>query len=184
MTGPIRGFVTFVGLAALACALTACDGSVGGNPAPAGPAASASSSAPTSQSDTPLAGMSSCKTLDQALTGQGFPPSTPSIADPEHACDTQKEGFGVFSLGLQDGEAYDTSIANPAKASAGSVRARRAILEREPTQQTGVCAVSIEVKPESRATIAVSSSRGTTDEACTKARTLASAVELLLPKNT
>lgn len=128
--------------------------------------------------------MSPCKTLDQALAGQGFPLSTPSTADLEHACDTQKAGVGVFSLGLQDGQAYDTSVADPAKASPGSVRDRRAILEREPTQQTGVCAVSIEVKPKSRATIAVSSSRGTTDEACTKARALASAVELLLPKAT
>ncbi|QYN23373.1 hypothetical protein [Amycolatopsis sp. DSM 110486] len=130
-----------------------------------------------------MAGLSTCKTLDQAVAGQGFSAAQASIADPEHACDTQQEGAGVFSLGLQDGEAYDTSIANPAKATSGSVRARRAILEREPTQQTGVCAVSIEVKPKSRATIAVSFSRGTTDEACTKARTLASAVELLLPKN-
>ncbi|MEW2503577.1 DUF3558 family protein [Amycolatopsis sp. NPDC047767] len=183
MTGPIRGFMTIVGLAALTCALTACDSSLGGNPTPASPSGSAPSSAPTSQTDTPLAGTSPCKTLDQALAGQGFPPATPSTADLEHACDTQKEGAGVFSLGLQDGEAYDTSIANPAKATPGSVRARRAILEREPTQQTGVCAVSVEVKPKSRATIAVSFAQGTTDEACTEARTLASAVELLLPRN-
>ncbi|MEW2503576.1 DUF3558 family protein [Amycolatopsis sp. NPDC047767] len=184
MTGPIRGFVTFVGLAALACALTACDGSVGGNPTPVSPSGSASSSAPSTPSDTPLAGMSPCKTLDQAVAGQGYSPSTPSIADQEHACDADKPGQDYLGLVLQDGQSYDANLPNPSKAQTGHVRARRAILELEPTGQEGLCAVSIEVKPKSRALVSASLAPGTTDAACTRARAVAEAVELLLPKNT
>ncbi|WP_432848143.1 hypothetical protein ACQPXB_45265 [Amycolatopsis sp. CA-161197] len=184
MTGPIRGFMTIVGLAALACALTACDGSVGGNPTPVSPSGSAPSSSPTSQTDTPLAGMSPCKTLDQTLAGQGYPPASPSIADQDTACDTQKSGQDHLSLGLQDGQSYDTSIPNPAKATTGNVRDRRAILEPEPTQQAGSCAVSIDVKPTSRATVFAALTSGNTDDACLRARLVAEAVEQLLPKNT
>ncbi|HWD02350.1 MAG TPA: hypothetical protein VG674_07850 [Amycolatopsis sp.] len=183
MTGPIRSLAAFVGLAALACALTACDGSsVGGTPAPA----TSSSSAPSSsagQSNTPLAGLSPCKTLDQALAGQGYPAATPDIADPEHVCDAQKPGQDDYlGLGLQDGQRYDTSISNPEKTQKGNVRDRRAILEPEPNHGSGICAVSIEVKPESRAIVSASLASGTTDQACTAAENLAAAVELLLPK--
>ncbi|QYN23374.1 hypothetical protein [Amycolatopsis sp. DSM 110486] len=183
MTGPIRGFVTFVGLATLACALTACDGPVGGNPTPVSPSGSASSSAPSTQSDTPLAGMSPCKTLDQALAGQGYPASTPSIADPEHGCSTDKTQDNL-GLVLQDGQSYDTNLSNPSMAQPGHVRTRRAILELEPTRQAGLCAVRIEVKPNSRALVSAALTSGNTDEACTRARNVAEAVELLLPKNT
>ncbi|MET7995168.1 hypothetical protein ABZU76_30150 [Amycolatopsis sp. NPDC005232] len=179
MTGPIRGFVTFV---ALTCALTACDGSVGGNPTPVSPSGSTPTSAPSSQSDTPLAGMSPCKTLDQALAGQGYSPSTPSIADPEHACDADKPGQDNLGLVLQDGQSYDANLSNPSKDQTGHVRARRAILELEPTGQEGLCAVRIEVKPKSRALVSASLAPGTTDAACTRARAVAEAVELLLPK--
>ncbi|MEW2503579.1 hypothetical protein AB0878_24215 [Amycolatopsis sp. NPDC047767] len=181
MTGPIRGFMTIVGLAALACALTACDSSVGGNPTPASPSRSAPSSSPSSQTDTLLAGMSPCKTLDQALAGQGYPASTPSIADPEHACgtDNTQDNLGLV---LQDEQSYDANLSNPSMAQPGSVGTRRAILELEPTRQAGLCAVRIEVKPNSRALVSAALTSGNTDEACTRARAVAEAVELLLPK--
>ncbi|MEV4598676.1 hypothetical protein AB0K15_14835 [Amycolatopsis sp. NPDC049253] len=184
MTGPIRGFATIVGLAGLACALTACGSSVGGNPTAVSPSRSAPSSSPSSQTDTPLAGMSPCKTLDQALAGQGYPHASPSIADQKTACDTQKFRQAHLSLGLQDGQSYDTSIPNPANATTGNVRARRAILEPEPTQQAGSCAVSIEAKPKSRATVFAALTSGNTDDACLRARLVAEGVERLLPKNT
>ncbi|WP_432848145.1 hypothetical protein ACQPXB_45270 [Amycolatopsis sp. CA-161197] len=182
MTGPIRGFVTFVGLAALACALTACDGSVEGSPTPASTSGSAPTSTSAAQSDTPLAGLSACKLLDQALAGQGYPPATQSVADPEHACGTQKQDD--IGLDLQDGQSYDANLSNPSKAQTGNVRDRRAILELEPTGQTGICAVRIEVKPKSRALVSASLAPGTTDAACTRAEDVAEAIELLLPKNT
>ncbi|MFI5608425.1 hypothetical protein [Amycolatopsis sp. NPDC051903] len=182
MTGPIRGFVTFVGLAALACALTACDGpSVGGTPAPATPSASAPSSS-AAQSNTPLAGMSPCTTLDQALAGQGYPPAKPESADIEHSCGTDRpDGHGV-SLQLQDGMTIDQDLTDPSVAKTGSINGRKAILERGLLHATGGCAVRMEVKPHSRAIVVGTLANGSTDEACDYADSVAKAVEVLLPK--
>jgi hypothetical protein len=182
--GPIRSIATLVGLAALVCALTACSGSsVGGTPAPAtSPATAPSNSA--AQSDTPLAGLSPCKTLDQALAGQGFPPATPDIADPEHACGSDKPGYGSVGLGLQDGVVYNTQLGDPDKIQGGTVRNRRALLEIGTNHTSGGCAVDMEVKPHSRASVDVHLSSGSLDQACTDARKLAEEVELLLPTST
>lgn len=180
MTGPIRGFVTFVGLAALACALTACDGSVGGSPTPASTSGSASTSSSAVQSDTPLAARSACKLHDQALAGQDYPPATQSVADPEHACGTQKQDD--IGLDLQDGQSYDQGLSNTAQATRGKVRQRAAIFEPNINGGSGGCAVNIEVKPKSRAIVVATLSTGSTDDARLKARAVAEAIDALLPK--
>ncbi|HWD02349.1 MAG TPA: hypothetical protein VG674_07845 [Amycolatopsis sp.] len=165
--GPIRSIATLVGLA---CTLTACGGSaVGGTPAPASPAPSSSAA----QSATPLAGLSPCATLDKAIAGQGFPPATPSVADPEHACGTKKAGYGSIGVNLQDGQSYNTNFGDPDQIQEGTIRKRRAILEMATDHTSGSCAVSMEVRPHSRAMVFVGLSAGTTDQACTDTKTLA-----------
>ncbi|WP_432848140.1 hypothetical protein ACQPXB_45255 [Amycolatopsis sp. CA-161197] len=182
VVGRTRRLYQLAGLAALTLILTACDSSVGGNPSPEPSVGSSGATAPLS--NTPLAGMSSCKTLDQAIAGQGFPASKPSIADLEHACDALKAGYGDIGLNLQDGQSYDSDLINPISTKTGNVGHRRAILELQTNHQSGACAVSIEIKPKSRAIVlAVLSSAGP-DEACAEARKVAEAVEPLLPANT
>ncbi|MEV8611188.1 hypothetical protein AB0383_25255 [Amycolatopsis sp. NPDC051373] len=122
--------------------------------------------------------------MDQALAAQGFPASAPSSADLEHACDTTKPGAGTFGLDLQDGQSYDTNFANPASTQTGHVRDRLAVLQLETNHQAGTCAVSIEVKPKSRAIVFGALTSTDTDQACIQTRKVAEAVELLLPKNT
>jgi hypothetical protein len=108
-----RSFVTLAFLAAVTCGLAASNGSVGGTPDPA--TSSAASSDSGDQSETPLAGMSPCKILDKALTGQGFPAATPAAADPEHACTTDKPQFGTAGLLLQDDRAINDGLTDPSK---------------------------------------------------------------------
>ncbi|MET7995167.1 hypothetical protein ABZU76_30145 [Amycolatopsis sp. NPDC005232] len=181
MTGPIRGFVTFVVLAALACALTACDGSVGATPNPA-PSQSASPSTSAGQTDTPLAGISACTTLDKALGGKGFPPGQPSAAAPQHGCLSTKPQFGSAGLDLQDSRNYKAAVYDPSKTSTGQVGNRDAVLERDLQGAEG-WAVYIEVRPNSRATLTMAMYRSTTDDACKQVRALAEAVDPLLPSN-
>ncbi|MEV0070092.1 hypothetical protein [Amycolatopsis sp. NPDC050768] len=183
MTGPTRGLFTLACLATLTLSLTACDGSVEGNPSPTTSAGQGSSSATPPLSDTPLAGMSSCKTLDQAVAGQGFPASTPTLADPEHACESLKAGYGTVGLDLQDGQSYDTSFSNTDQLVSGNVRKRRAFLEPGINHGTGGCGVSMEVKPKSRALVVLTLSSGSTDQSCIGARKVAEAVDLMLPSN-
>ncbi|MGW4483238.1 hypothetical protein ACWEOE_05305 [Amycolatopsis sp. NPDC004368] len=181
MTGPIRGFATFVGLAAIACTLTACDGSVSGKPSPK----TSQPSSPTTsagQTDTPLEGVSACTTLDKALTGKGFPPGQPSAADPQHGCLSTKPQFGSAGLDLQDGRNYKDAVYDASKTSTGHVGNRDAVLERDLQGAEG-CAVYMEVKPNSRATLTMAMYRSTTDEACKQVSALAEAVDPLLPPN-
>jgi hypothetical protein len=181
VTGPIRPIAALAGVAALVCALTACSGSpVAGTPAPATSAPSSSAA----QSSTPLAGLSPCATLDKATAGQGFPPATPTLADPEHACSTQKAGYGTIGLNLQDGQSYNTNLGGESnEVRDGTVRNRRAVLSVGFLHTAGSCDVSMEVKPHSRA-ITSAALTTTTDQACTEARKLAEAVDLLLPAST
>jgi hypothetical protein len=67
-------------------------------------------------------------------------------------------------------------------ASPGTVGTRSAIEEAEPIGAKGDCDVSIEVKPDSRAVIGISS--GGTDQACKLAENLADKLEPLPPKGT
>jgi hypothetical protein len=162
--------------------LTACTANVRGTAQ--GSAASVTSVADASN---PLKNLSPCTTLDQVVTGQGFAPAVPTVADAQHSCrvhkDTQGNTEGVdISLSLQDGRSYKDNIRNPKMASPGTVGARSAIEEAEPIGAKGDCDVSIEVKPNSRAIVGVSS--GDTDQACKLAESLAEKLEPLLPKST
>jgi hypothetical protein len=121
--------------------------------------------------------------LDQALAGQGYPASTPDTADPEHACDTVKPGYGTLGVNLQDGQSYNSHLGDAKQTQEGHVRNRRAVLSKGILQTSAGCEVSMEVKPNSRAIVDAALSSGTLDQACTDARKLAEEVDLLLPKS-
>ncbi|WP_156096801.1 hypothetical protein [Amycolatopsis jejuensis] len=174
-----RRSVTLACLATLACALTACDSAVDGAPKPA-PSASAPASS-SAQADTPLAGMSSCATLDKALTGQGFPAAAPSPADPEHVCTSVKGGTGTYGLLLQDGQTIEENIQDVSQTAMGHVNKRRAILERNLNGTQATCGVRMEILPRSRAIVTAFLTTGSTDQACEAAKNLAGVVEPLLP---
>jgi hypothetical protein len=182
VTGSIRSLSAITSILVLVCILTACSDKVGGQPAPTSTSANPSS-APSTGGNTPLAGMSPCATLDKALTGQGFPPSTPTVADPEHGCATDKPQVGGLSLLLQDGQSINENLTDPSKTQTGTVHERAAILEPGFLGTSSGCAVDMEVKPKSRAVVVGTLSTGTTDQACTFTRAAAEAVEPLLPKN-
>lgn len=124
-------------------------------------------------------GTSPCKILDNALTGQGFPPAAADPADPEHACTTTKPQFGSAGLVLQDGQTLEQGITDPSVTKTGTVHTRKAILERGLLGATGGCAVRMEVKPKSRAIVTGTHSTRTTDQACDFTTNAAEAVEFL-----
>jgi hypothetical protein len=178
VTGLIRGLSAVTSVVVLVCALTACSNQLGGQAAPV------STSAPQSTtSNTPLAGLSPCATLDKALTGQGFPAAAPTAADPEHSCATDKPPVGGLTLLLQDGQAIDENLDDPSKTKTGQVHDRASILEPGFLGTSSGCAVNMEVKPKSRATVIGTLSTGTTDQACNFTKTATEAVEPLLPTN-
>ncbi|WP_103336454.1 DUF3558 family protein [Amycolatopsis sp. CA-126428] len=178
---------TVLALATLALALSACDSKVGGTPQAAG---TSSSSAPTTKpsgatGDNPFGDMKPCTTLDQALNGQGYPASVPTTADAARSCTTEKKTGDDsirVSLSLHAGQTINENIADPSKASTGTVNDRPAVQEREPIGAKGQCSVGMEVKPKSRALVAVTLGVGTTDQACTDVNDISTKVEPLLPK--
>jgi hypothetical protein len=129
--------------------------------------------------------MKPCATLDQALSGQGYPPSIPTTADSARTCTTKKKvGDDSIRVGLSlhAGQTINENIADPSKASTGTVNDRAAVQERDPIGAKGQCAIGMEVKPNSRALVDVTLGVGTTDQACTDVNDVATKVEPLLPK--
>ncbi|WIX86025.1 hypothetical protein [Amycolatopsis sp. DG1A-15b] len=130
--------------------------------------------------------MKACPTLDKALSGQGYAFPTPTTADAKRSCTTEKktgdELTGV-TLSLHAGQTINENIADPSKASTGTVNDRPAVQVREPIGAKGQCAIAMEVKPKSRAVVSVTLSFGTTDQACADVNDIATKVEPLLPRS-
>ncbi|WP_244210945.1 DUF3558 family protein [Amycolatopsis kentuckyensis] len=166
--------------------MAACTSQVGGQANPSSSAAN--SPAPsTVASGSPFAGLNPCTMLDQALAGQDFPPATPTIARSKESCGTNKLASGNtpgvdVALSLQAGQSYRDNVGNPSQASEGKVNGRPAVEEREPEHSSGQCGVWLDVKPQSRALVLVSSSSDTA-RACQLVGDIAAKVEPLLPKN-
>ncbi|WP_410564262.1 DUF3558 family protein [Amycolatopsis sp. cmx-4-61] len=186
MTRAVRFRAAVLTLATLGLAVSACDSKVGGTPQAADTPSSISNSTPSSAtSGNPFGNMKPCATLDQALNGQGYPASVPATADSARTCTTEKKTGNdsiLISLSLHAGQTINENIADPSKASTGTVNDRPAVQEREPIGAKGQCSVGMEVKPKSRALVSVTLTLGTTDQACTDVNDIATKVEPLLPR--
>ena len=172
----------------LTVGLSSCTSQVGGqaNPSSAAESATAPSSS-TASADSPFTGFNQCTILDQALAGEGFPPAAPALVRSKETCDTQKPTSGntpglTVGLSLQAGQNYKDNVGNPSQASEGKVNGRPAVEEREPQNSSGQCGVWMEVKPNSRALVLVSSGSDT-PTACQKVEDVAAKIEPMLPKN-
>jgi hypothetical protein len=187
VTRAVRHCASLIALAALSLALSACDSKVGGTPQAADtPTSSAPTTGPSgATADNPFGDMKPCTSLDELLRGQGYPASAPTAADSARTCTTVKkvdDDSIRVSLSLHAGQTINENIADPSKASTGTVNDRAAVQEREPIGAKGQCDVKMEVKPKSRAIVAVTLGVGTTDQACTDVNDLATKFEPLLPK--
>jgi hypothetical protein len=180
--------VAFAALA-LTLSLSACTSQVGGQAAPSSQAGVSTPDTSTASGDpnSPFAGLNQCTMLDQALAGQGFPQAEPTIARAKETCRATKPTSGStpgvdVALSLQAGQNYKDNVGNPSQASEGNVNGRPAVEEREPEHSTGQCGVWLEVKPNSRVLVLVSSGSDTAS-ACKNVEEVAAKVEPLLPKS-
>ncbi|MFJ1760137.1 DUF3558 family protein [Amycolatopsis sp. NPDC088138] len=187
MTRAVRHRAALITFAALSLALSACDSKVGGTPQAADtPPSSAPATSPSgATADNPFGDMKPCTTLDALLRDQGYPAAVPTAADSARTCTAVKkvgDDSIRVSLSLHAGQTINENIADPSKASTGTVNDRPAVQEREPIGAKGQCDVKMEVKPKSRAIVAVTLGVGTTDQACTDVNDLATKFEPMLPK--
>lgn len=174
-------------LVLLTLVVSACDSKVGGTPQAADtPTSNAPTTGPSgTTADNPFGDMKPCATLDELLRGQGYPAAIPTAADSARTCTTVKkvgDDSIRVSLSLHAGQTINENIADPSKASSGTVNDRVAVQEREPIGAKGQCDVKMEVKPKSRAIVAVTLGVGTTDQACTDVNDFATKFEPMLPK--
>ncbi|MFE0311395.1 DUF3558 family protein [Amycolatopsis sp. NPDC058986] len=180
---------SIMSLAIAVITLTACSSQVGGQASPSASSPAATRSTPTTADPSnPFAGMNPCTMLDQLLSGQGFPPAAPSLADKKHACDTTRpvndpKGSASIGLGLYPGQKVNENINNPAKAKPGTIDAsgRPVVLQPEPLNSSGQCQINLQVATNSRMDVLVTSGLDT-ERACKMAGDLAEKVDPLLPK--
>jgi hypothetical protein len=183
VTRAVRHRAALITFAALSLALSACDSKVGGTPQAADTPPSSAPATSGGNSSNPFGDRDPCKLLDQVLAGQGYAAAKRSDADAAHNCDTKKTDYGVVGLALQPGQTINQTITDPSKAVTGDVNGRAAVQERDALGGTGSCDVSMEVKPNSRATVLVTLQTASTDEACQLANDISTKVEPLLPAN-
>lgn len=178
----IRHMFTILALPLATLALTGCSSNVSGQgtTAPTSSTAPPASSTPTNN---PLSSLDPCKVIDQAVTGQGYPPGQSSkvVLNQGPNCETQKSGIGTDSILFQDGLTIDANLPTSGQISRGTINNRRAAQAREALGLKDSCSVAMEVKPNSRAIVIVTLTTGTTDQACQAANDLAIKVDPLLP---
>jgi hypothetical protein len=167
--------------------LTACTSQVGGQANPSSSVTESTAPGTNTTSNNPFASLDPCAILDQVLAGQGFPQAIPTLARSKESCGANKLASGNtpgvdVALSLQAGQNYKDNVGNPNQASEGNVNGRPAVEEREPQNSSGQCGVWMEVNPNSRALVLVSSSSDT-PTACAKVEEVAAKIEPLLPKN-
>ncbi|WP_328448286.1 DUF3558 family protein [Amycolatopsis sp. NBC_00438] len=173
-------------VAGTALVLAACTSQVGGQANPSSAAGSTSAPDTTAPSGDSFASLKPCSLLDQGLSGQGFPAAVPTVADAKESCAANKPTAGDVravdvALSLQPGRGYKNNISNPSQASDGTVNGRAAVEVREPQQSPGQCGVWLDVKPDSRAFVLVTSGSDTAN-ACKLVEGFAEKIEPLLPK--
>lgn len=179
-----RVSTAFLLASAAALALTACDSPVNGA-AQANGTPPSTGSAPPASAENPFAARNQCALLDQILSGAGYPPAKPSIAQQRKACVTQKSSGGLnatnVGLLLQEQQRYDSDVKNTAQARSGSLGDRKFVEDPAELGAAGQCTISMSVQTSSRAIITVTGGNDTATS-CKTAEDLATKLDPLLPK--
>ncbi|WP_297546402.1 DUF3558 family protein [Amycolatopsis sp.] len=164
--------------------LASCTSTVNGQPNPESSSSGPTTSASSNTGD-PFAGLSTCVLVDQAVAGQGFPPSQPDpVIDPSRRqCGTKKPGFGNIGMELQAGQPYNTNLPANGTRTEGDISGRPSVQLQNTVSGEGGCDVVMEVKPNSRVIVLATLSTGTTAQACDFVGQVATKIERLLPKN-
>ena len=117
------------------------------------------------------------------MTGQGYPPGQPSevVVSKGPNCATQKPGLGTVGITFQAGLTIDSNLPASSEISRGTVNKRRAVRLRNGVGGSGDCDVVMEVKPDSRAILVATLSKGDTDQACQIVNDLGTKIDPLLP---
>jgi len=154
------------------------------NPTPEGsPSATATSpSNSTSIESTPttetFAEIDSCFILDRAMQGKGFPSGESDDIGSDNGCQTNKPQVASYSLDLITNAGL-SQWADTAKAHKGSINGRDAV--QEPYDDSVGCAVAMEISSNAIASVGISRSNGTVEEACDRVTEVAETVETMLP---
>ncbi|SNR28898.1 hypothetical protein SAMN06265360_101278 [Haloechinothrix alba] len=123
--------------------------------------------------------------LDDILAAEDFPPGEASTAGVDNNCQASKQGTGTAGVNLQAGYVHDElSAHDPVRIFPGEVNDRPAVQIRAGVGAKVSCDISMEVEPESRATVGATMRHGDTDDACGFVEEPAERLEPLLPEGT
>ncbi|WP_162788747.1 hypothetical protein [Amycolatopsis albispora] len=116
-----------------------------------------------------------------ALAGKNFPAGEDSDIGSENGCITNKYGMAA-ALDLDDRQGLADARPDPTKTYEGDINGRPILQVRENDGSSGMCKIFLEVAAKSRAIVSVTlGTKGTTDQACDEAGSVAQAIEPHLP---
>lgn len=164
---------------ALVVPLTACSNTSAGTPQPA-----LSTVLTTGKSSGPssvFGSLKACPVLDKALEGQGFTAGEVDTVGGDNGCKADKVHSTSVGFVLQPTTGIGDLNADPSKIHDGNINSHQAVEVRDALGSKGDCMIIIKVTETARASIVISLTGGTTQEACDVANGIAHKVEPQLP---
>lgn len=179
LTKANSGFLALLGAAVVLTA--ACSPANPGN-ATAAPS-SVSGGAPTSNSSNEpiFAGLEACDLLSTAIAGKEFDPPAKETYQSDNGCGAQKPRYGFITTYLVDKAGISDLKAEQGTLKQISIGNRDAV-EIAGDGGDGNCVIGIAVTSAARATVGLSLSSGTNEQACSDAKAIAEQIAPKLPR--
>ncbi|MFC9255516.1 DUF3558 family protein [Amycolatopsis thailandensis] len=168
-------------MAASISTLTACAAESKGAPAPA-PLSTLSERETSEPAQDVFADLKACDLLEPASGEQGFAPAAPETLESDNGCGSSKPRYGTVAFYLVPNAGIAELKSDTGEKNQITIAGRKAV-ELPGSAGKGACLIGISVTEKARATVNLGlSNSGTTEQACTDAKSIAEQIAPKLPR--
>ncbi|RSN20784.1 hypothetical protein DMC63_11000 [Streptomyces sp. WAC 05977] len=172
-----------IALVALPFALAGCTTEKPGNPTPSIPAPSTSSQNASSSPQDAFGDLKACDLLEPVASSLGFEPPAVETYESDNGCGSSKPRYGTVAVYLVPNAGIADLKTDTGEVNQITVGGRKAV-ELPGSAGKGACLIGISVAEKARATVNLGlSNSGTTEQACTDAKSIAEQIAPKLPQS-
>lgn len=129
-----------------------------------------------------FAGLRACDLLSPITSAQGFRDATEVTYESDNGCQTLKPRYGSVSAYLVDNAGIDQYNTNEGTQSPTTISGRAAVEISGFGGSTSACLIGISVTATARASVSLTLSSGTNEQACSEVRPIAEKIAAQLPQ--
>ncbi|AIG80338.1 Putative secreted protein [Amycolatopsis japonica] len=171
-----------IALAALPLALAGCTTEKPGNPTPSIPAPSTSGQGSSASPQDAFGDLKACDLLEPIASSLGFDPPAAETYESDNGCGSSKPRYGTVAVYLVPNAGITELKTDTGEMNQITVAGRKAV-ELPGSAGKGACLIGIAVAEKARATVNLGlSNSGTTEQACTDAKSIAEQIAPKLPQ--